>query len=214
MNVKDIRRENTRQLAHMVGGITALGIKLGKTQAQISHLIGKRPLKNIGDRLAQQIERAFNKSYGWLDKLHPEISYTNGQSAAASKNSDEEKKLQWLPLISWEQIPSFIGKTKDVIALAVEYFPTQLDMTAKSFAVRVQNTDMKKTAGIDISKDAVFVIDCRIPAHDGALVLVHDDKNEINLHHFQAALHNQDDTEAKQADKNVVGLVRQVIVTL
>ena len=47
MNVKSIRRENTRALAKSVGGISRLAIQLKKSQSQISHLIGASPIKNM-----------------------------------------------------------------------------------------------------------------------------------------------------------------------
>lgn len=48
MHIKEIRRENLRSLAKSAGGITALADKLSRAQSQISHLIGNKPLKNIG----------------------------------------------------------------------------------------------------------------------------------------------------------------------
>lgn len=70
MDAYDIRRENARQLAREVGGITAFSNKIGKSQPQASHLIGANPVKNIGPGIARQIERAFGKPHGWLDTLH------------------------------------------------------------------------------------------------------------------------------------------------
>lgn len=67
MNVKVIRRENMRALAKSAGGISKLALRLGKSQSQISHLIGTSPIKNIGDKVAAQIEAVFGKPPGWLD---------------------------------------------------------------------------------------------------------------------------------------------------
>lgn len=67
MNVKSIRRENVRALAKSVGGISRLAIRLNKSQSQVSHLIGTSPIKNIGDKIASQIEIIFGKPAGWLD---------------------------------------------------------------------------------------------------------------------------------------------------
>lgn len=46
MEVTQIRRENLRELAKSVGGISKLAVKLHKSQSQISHIIGISPLKN------------------------------------------------------------------------------------------------------------------------------------------------------------------------
>lgn len=49
------------------GAITEAARRLGKLQGQVSHFGGKRPIKNIGDELAEQIEAAWNLSPGFLD---------------------------------------------------------------------------------------------------------------------------------------------------
>lgn len=96
-NVKDIRRENTRALARAIGGISALAKLLGKAQSQISRLIGRTPTKNIGDKLAAEIEIAFHKPYGWLDREHPGITLPLEEYEAVS-----EVKLETVPLITWQ----------------------------------------------------------------------------------------------------------------
>lgn len=69
MDIKTVRRMNARLLAGEIGSISGLANYLGKTQGQISALIGSNPTKNIGDRLAREIEAAFEKPVGWLDYL-------------------------------------------------------------------------------------------------------------------------------------------------
>jgi len=73
MDIKQIRLKNTRYLAQSVGGIVALANKLGKSHQQVSHWIGCNPVKNIGHKIAKEIEAAFNKPSNWLDSLHPEL---------------------------------------------------------------------------------------------------------------------------------------------
>ena len=101
LNVKSIRRENARALAKSVGGIGKFALKLNKAQSQISHLMGASSIKNIGDKIAAQIEAVFDKPPVWLDKEHysieetPAVYQTNrGQSAVLS--------LQ-VPLLTWEE---------------------------------------------------------------------------------------------------------------
>ncbi len=96
MNSKDIRRENLRALAKSIGGITALARMLGKSQSQISHLIGQNPIKNIGDRLAGQIEKVFSKAHGWLDHEHPELVKLLGIDSSLQKRGFN---IEWVPLI-------------------------------------------------------------------------------------------------------------------
>lgn len=68
MNVKDIRRKNLRIIARAVGGITELSKLLNRSQSLLSHLIGKHPSKNIGDKFALIVETALNQPPGWLDQ--------------------------------------------------------------------------------------------------------------------------------------------------
>lgn len=70
MTREEVRRENARELARSVGGQTEFGRLLGMEGSQVSQLIGKTPKKNIGNSIAQRIERAFDKPEGWLDAVH------------------------------------------------------------------------------------------------------------------------------------------------
>ena len=70
MDVYRIRWLNFRLLAGHRGGVSEAARKLGKSQGQVSHFGGERPIKNIGHDIAREIEAAYGKSHGWLDQLH------------------------------------------------------------------------------------------------------------------------------------------------
>lgn len=70
MDVYEIRWQNFRALAGHPGGITEAADRLGKLQGQVSHFGGERPIKNIGPKIARQIEKAYGKPHGWLDAVH------------------------------------------------------------------------------------------------------------------------------------------------
>lgn len=70
MDVNEIRRMNLRRLANAIGGVSAVANRLDKSQGQISSLIGARATKNIGARIARQVEQVFGKPHGWLDHIH------------------------------------------------------------------------------------------------------------------------------------------------
>jgi hypothetical protein len=70
MTVYTTRWRNFRLLAGHPGGITEAADKLGKLQGQVSHFGGEKPIKNIGDKIAREIERAYKKPHGWLDRDH------------------------------------------------------------------------------------------------------------------------------------------------
>lgn len=76
MTREEIRRENARSLADSVGGQTEFGRALNMVPSQVNQLIGKTPVKNIGNSIAKRIEQAFNKPDGWLDASHREADDT------------------------------------------------------------------------------------------------------------------------------------------
>ncbi len=87
MDIKQIRLKNTRYLAKSVGGGVALANKLDKSHQQVSNLIGCNPVKNIGHKIAKEIEAAFNKPENWLDSLHPELYGEEEKVAGTAKGS-------------------------------------------------------------------------------------------------------------------------------
>jgi len=70
--IRETRRRNLRYLASILGGTTELARRLKREQSQISHVIGNNPTKNIGNRLAANIERTLNLPFDWLSHEHEE----------------------------------------------------------------------------------------------------------------------------------------------
>lgn len=69
MTIYDTRRENLRRLIGSErGAMAALAAKVGMTKQQVSHVIGSRPIKNIGHELARRIEQAYAIPIGHLDR--------------------------------------------------------------------------------------------------------------------------------------------------
>ncbi|UQV43408.1 S24 family peptidase [Janthinobacterium lividum] len=73
MTREEIRRENARSLADLAGGQVEFGRAVNMVPSQVSQLIGKSPVKNIGNSIAKRIEQAFNKPDGWLDVRHRDV---------------------------------------------------------------------------------------------------------------------------------------------
>lgn len=68
MTREDTRRNRARELAMgLEGGRTEFARMVGMTSSQVSQIIGKTPVKNIGNSIARRIEVAFDKPTGWLD---------------------------------------------------------------------------------------------------------------------------------------------------
>ncbi|MCU4387971.1 hypothetical protein KTH40_10190 [Acinetobacter haemolyticus] len=99
MDSKTIRYKNTRLLVDQVGGVSSFAEKIGKGQSQASQFAGTNPIKGIGNKVAREIENAFDKPHGWLDLPH-EVEFKSTNS-----NVSEPIPLigKLIPVISWVQ---------------------------------------------------------------------------------------------------------------
>lgn len=73
MNIQDIRRQNLRAVIEAeFGGVPArLARALGCQPTSISRLTSSAASKrNMGDKMARDIERAAGRPDGWMDILH------------------------------------------------------------------------------------------------------------------------------------------------
>ncbi|MDY7373238.1 S24 family peptidase [Acinetobacter oleivorans] len=97
MDSKTIRYKNTRHLVEQIGGVSNFAEKINKGQSQTSQFAGTNPIKGIGNKVAREIEEAFQKPHGWLDILHTEVELDN--------NIDLQNPLKidgrLVPVISW-----------------------------------------------------------------------------------------------------------------
>lgn len=98
MDSKSIRYKNTRLLVDQVGGVSSFADKIGKGQSQTSQFAGTNPIKGIGNKVAREIELAFDKPHGWLDLPHDDQNETD-------RNVSEPipMKGEFVPVISWVQ---------------------------------------------------------------------------------------------------------------
>lgn len=65
-----VRLTNARQLASEAGGVVRFGDRLGMSKAQASQIVGRNPIRQIGDDIAARIEVEFRKPADWLDTDH------------------------------------------------------------------------------------------------------------------------------------------------
>lgn len=75
MDIFEIRLFNLRKLAEDIGR-PALAEKIGMSYNLLSNYIGKTPKKNIGEKTARNVEKAFDLPHGWLDQNHSDNSLT------------------------------------------------------------------------------------------------------------------------------------------
>lgn len=170
MNVKIIRRENMRALAKSVGGISRLALKLNKSQSQISHLIGSTPIKNIGDKVAHEVEVAFNKPAGWLDREH--YSIEEAQVIYRTEQGQSAILCRQIPLLTWQE-------AKEWNQLAYEYKPqhperliaTTAEVGSLAFALRVHGDSMEAPSGISFPDGVIIIADPDQVATPGSYIV-------------------------------------------
>lgn len=171
MNVKDIRRENMRSLAKQVGGITKLAGMLGKSQSQISHVIGVRPIKAIGDRVASEVEKLFSKPSGWLDMPHHGVAETAGIYQEYQKN-------RTVPLLDWEH--AITWQHGDKLTSNEYTMPIDPDIGLSSFALRLHGDSMDSPAGVSFPDGSIIIIDPEhTPYHGCYIVAQLPDSHEL-----------------------------------
>ncbi len=171
MNVKIIRRENMRALAKSVGGISKLALRLNKSQSQISHLIGASPIKNIGDKIASQVEAVFEKPAGWLDREH--YSIEEAQAIYRTDQGQSAILCRQIPLITWQE-------AREWNQLAYDYKPkhpdqmvaTTAEVGSLAFALQVQGDSMEAPSGVSFPDGVIIVADPDQVAAHGSFVVV------------------------------------------
>lgn len=177
MNVKIIRRENMRALAKSIGGISRLALRLNKSQSQISHLIGASPIKNIGDKIAAQVEAAFDKTSGWLDREH--YSIEEAQAIYRTEQGQSAILCRQIPLITWQE-------AREWNQLAYNYRPktpdqliaTTAEVSSLAFALRVHGDSMESASGISFPDGVIIVADPDQVAGHGAFVVASISQNK------------------------------------
>lgn len=70
----EIRRDNTRRLAAEIGSPADLARRLEMSDSQMGQLIGRRPVRNIGPKIARRIEEVCGRPTGWLDIDHGDVA--------------------------------------------------------------------------------------------------------------------------------------------
>jgi SOS-response transcriptional repressor LexA len=98
MDSKSIRYQNTRLLVEQVGGVSSFADKIGKGQSQTSQFAGTNPIKGIGNKVAREIEEAFDKPHGWLD-----IPQEGTQTIEKNVSNPIPLIGKLIPVISWVQ---------------------------------------------------------------------------------------------------------------
>jgi hypothetical protein len=147
MTREEIRRQNARELARAAGGQTEFGRMVDMEGPQVSQIIGKNPIKNIGNSIAKRIEIAFSKPEGWLDQPHT-MQLVGDEPAIDPEAAPEPNQFS---------VSEVVSKVNAMVALNL------IDQTEAAILIgyRVSSTDGKgQIAHIaEISeRDTLFIV--------------------------------------------------------
>ncbi|MEN8381185.1 LexA family protein [Acinetobacter radioresistens] len=109
MDSKTIRYKNTRLLVEQIGGVTNFAEKINKGQSQTSQFAGTNPIKGIGNKVAREIEEAFDKPHGWLDQVHDGVgvipnTFDNNITAPFPIAGQSVPVISWIQAGKWTSI--------------------------------------------------------------------------------------------------------------
>lgn len=93
-SIADIRREKARQLARDAGGQAEFARKVGYSDSRVSQLLGTNFIRNIGNRSAHEIERAFGKEDGWLSL--PDVAENTTNTASTNNQPAKEDHFYFI----------------------------------------------------------------------------------------------------------------------
>jgi len=113
---------------------------------------------DISDRLSAEIEHAFEKSHGWLDKEHFRV---NAESGMYVISNDAPRVLNWTPVLQWEDLHSD-KIAEDAVKNAEEFLPVNFEVSPDSFALRVMDDTMDAPIGVSFPKGTILIVD---PSH-------------------------------------------------
>jgi transcriptional regulator with XRE-family HTH domain len=91
MTISDIRRSTARILSTRVGGPAEFARKVGMSDSHISQLLGEKPTKNIGNKIARRFESAFGAPVGWLDVARSDTELDDLIGASGGNATGEER---------------------------------------------------------------------------------------------------------------------------
>jgi SOS-response transcriptional repressor LexA len=160
------------------GEQTKLAQLIGKQPGQISHWF--TGYRQIGEKVARDIEVSFNLPQGWLDG-HDERS---DQHNRTRNITEEMRNLGKVPLIDWEAVGDFCGLSNSYRVEIVEewlYCPSKHG--PKTFALRVRGESMYNPSGSPSFNDGdiIFVDPDRRAIHKSLVICLLGDTKEATF---------------------------------
>jgi len=98
MLIEQMEKEAGRGGYARAGGLAMLAERLGKQQAQVNHFASDKRVKNIGPKIAREIDAAFGHPAGWLDQPH-------WIDEAAEPVSNHDATVTHIPRSAFRRVP-------------------------------------------------------------------------------------------------------------
>lgn len=92
------RRDNLRALARAFDSRAALADRLGTSTVQLNHIIGKNPVKNLGEKLARRWEERLDLEVGALDRPGTYTVPTLNRGIVAMEGGRYQQEVVTIPI--------------------------------------------------------------------------------------------------------------------
>lgn len=168
MDISDTRRENLR--SHAIGAAGARGWlawladKLERSPSQISQIVGTTPSRNIGGKLAREIEERLALAHGALDaQTVKEVRQEYGENFEPGPNVREVPLISWVQAGAWREIQDNFhpGEAERMVLATKRVGP-------RSYAVRVVGDSMEPR----FPQGCVLIVDPDKTPEHGSPVIV------------------------------------------
>lgn len=179
MDISEIRRDNLRFIAIQNGGprgwLAWLADALGRSESQISQILGKNPTRNIGNRLARDVEEMLKLPNGALDN----VRVGENPPVYGGDNFEPAPAVRRVPLISWVKA----GDWNDIVdnfapGDAEEWMPCPVPCGPKTFVLTVRGVSMEDRFH---DGDLIFVDPDARPQNRSFVVVRLDAKHEVTF---------------------------------
>lgn len=166
MDAKQVRLVNLKCLIKEAGTAVSLARQAGTDAAYISQLVkgvasqAGKP-RTVGDDLARRLEKAMEKPYGWLDRMH----HDGAPSAML------QVEFSQVPLLSWST-----DVESDAAPQVIAYISAPVPAGLDTFALKIEDERMLP----EFSPGEVVVVDRQLDAELGKFVVV-DREGENHL---------------------------------
>lgn len=149
--ISQIRLENARTLLREVGSQAAICEATGRSQSQISAIMGENPRRGIGHKIARSLEHDLGKPAGWMDIEHKSSPF-------------HAEDMVYIPLVGIKDITDH-KQERGAASLSSEWIMRNLDITGPENLV--MTTADGDAMAPTLRAGDVFIVDLGVTWIDG-----------------------------------------------